>query len=95
MSEEKGQFDDEIENDYFACRHRFASAAEHIQFMQGMIHQREKSAKRINSCEALIAILEMALKEIGKDFGTDYADGNTLIAHEALEAIREWKEKIK
>lgn len=27
-----------------------------------------------------------ALKEISKEFGTDYADGNTIIAREAIEA---------
>lgn len=29
-----------------------------------------------------------ALEEIAEDFGTDYCDGNTMIAHETLKKIR-------
>ena len=35
-----------------------------------------------------LKVAEVALEEIAKDFGTDYCDGNTMIAIEALRKIR-------
>lgn len=35
-----------------------------------------------------LAMAKEALKKIAKDFGTDHCDGNTLIAQEAIEALR-------
>jgi len=40
--------------------------------------------EKYRSLEARHKKLLEALKEIGKDHGTDYADGNTMIAKEAI-----------
>lgn len=37
--------------------------------------------------EQKLAVATQALSEIAEDFGTDHADGNTMIAHEALALI--------
>ena len=47
-------------------------------------------SKRKSAYQALeqkLAVATQALSEIAEDFGTDHADGNTMIAHEALALI--------
>lgn len=44
-----------------------------------------KLVKENQSLQTRVARLRWALQRIAEDFGTDYCDGNCMIAHEALE----------
>lgn len=46
---------------------------------------------QLESSLQMIAILELALEKIAEDFGTDCADVNVLIAHDALASLNTWR----
>lgn len=73
---------EETDGQYYPCGSCFNYNPKRSDW--NIIHVIEKSAYA--SLKARHEKLLEALKEISKEFGTDYADGNTIIAREAIDA---------
>jgi hypothetical protein len=79
----------EVDNEMIKRYHMYVDDIHIDCYMEEAVDGEYVTYKDYAELENNLKIAKKALIKIAKDFGSDYCDGNTMIAKEALEKLKE------